>query len=147
MSSDEDAITRCQRGDIEGLAELIRRHQADALRLAYLLTGDRYLAEDIVHDSFLYAYAAMPRFRVGRPFRPWFHQIVTNTTRKPVRSAARRRETSITRLAGDEVTGTSVLPDSENADGNPVAHGRCCPCGSHIPRCSIQCGTARAFST
>lgn len=122
MSSDEDAITSCQRGDIEGLAALIRRHQADALRLAYLLTGDRYLAEDIVQESFLHAYAAMPRFRAGHPFRPWFHQIVTNTTRMHLRSAARRRETSITGLAGDAVQEATGWSDSARADANPAAH-------------------------
>ena len=122
MSSDEDAITQCQRGEIEGLTTLIRRHQADALRLAYLLTGDRYLAEDIVQDSFLQAYRAISRFRADQPFRPWFHQIVTNTTRMRLRSAARRRETSITALQGAEERGTARVTASVNADANPVAH-------------------------
>ncbi len=122
MSNDEDAITRCQRGEIEGLATLIRQHQTDALRLAYLLTGDRYLAEDIVQESFLAAYRAIARFRPGSPFRPWFHQIVTNTARMSLRSAARRRETSITALEGAETRAASALPESARADANPVAH-------------------------
>jgi RNA polymerase sigma-70 factor (sigma-E family) len=36
-----------------GLEELYRRHVDDALRLAYLLTGDRSLAEDLVQDAFV----------------------------------------------------------------------------------------------
>ncbi|HYT79952.1 MAG TPA: sigma factor [Actinomycetota bacterium] len=36
----------------EWLAELYQRHGADALRLAYLLTGDRALAEDLVQEAF-----------------------------------------------------------------------------------------------
>jgi RNA polymerase sigma-70 factor, ECF subfamily len=99
---DTDAIARCQHGDIEGLAVLIRRYEASALRLAYLLTGDRFLAEDIVQDSFLQAYRALPRFQAGRPFLPWFQRIVTNTTRMRLRSARRRREVSLTLLASDE---------------------------------------------
>ncbi|HEX5572865.1 MAG TPA: RNA polymerase sigma factor [Ktedonobacterales bacterium] len=108
MTDDEDAIRRCQQGDIEGLTALIRRYQADALRLAYLLAGDRYLAEDIVQDSFLQAYRAMPRFDRGRPFQPWFHQIVTNTTRMRLRSAARRREVSIASLPHDDEGGAPL---------------------------------------
>ncbi len=104
MSETDDAsdIARCRQGDIEGLAALIRRYEASALRLAYLLTGDRFLAEDIVQDSFLQAYRALPRFQDGRAFLPWFQQIVTNTTRMRLRSARRRREVSLTLLANDE---------------------------------------------
>jgi len=50
VTDDDDAIKRCQQGDIEGLATLIRRYEMDALRLAYLLTGDRYLAEGTMDD-------------------------------------------------------------------------------------------------
>jgi RNA polymerase sigma-70 factor (sigma-E family) len=35
------------------LEELYRRHVDDALGLAYLLTGDRNLAEDLVQDAFV----------------------------------------------------------------------------------------------
>lgn len=35
------------------LEELYRRHVDDALGLAYLLTGDRSLAEDLVQDAFV----------------------------------------------------------------------------------------------
>jgi RNA polymerase sigma-70 factor, ECF subfamily len=99
---DTDAIARCRRGDFEGLAALIRRYEASALRLAYLLTGDRFLAEDIVQDSFLQAYHALPRFQTGRSFLPWFQRIVANTTRMRLRSLRRRREVSLSQLAGGE---------------------------------------------
>ena len=36
-----------------GLEELYRRHVDEAVRLAYLLTGDRSLAEDLVQDAFV----------------------------------------------------------------------------------------------
>ena len=36
-----------------GLDALYRAHAAEALRLAYLLTGDRGLAEDLVQDAFV----------------------------------------------------------------------------------------------
>ena len=36
-----------------GLEALYRAHAAEALRLGYLLTGDRILAEDLVQDAFV----------------------------------------------------------------------------------------------
>jgi hypothetical protein len=38
---DSAAIARCRQGDVERLAALIRRYETSALRLAWLLTGDR----------------------------------------------------------------------------------------------------------
>ena len=35
------------------LEDLYRAHAPDALRLAYLLTGDRSLAEDLAQDAFV----------------------------------------------------------------------------------------------
>lgn len=42
-----------QRTDERGLDGLYRAHAAEAQRLAYLLTGDRTLAEDLVQDAFV----------------------------------------------------------------------------------------------
>lgn len=89
------AIQRCQQGDIGGLEPLIARYQVPALRLAYLLLGDRGAAEDVVQDSFLLAYRGIARFRLGQPFAAWLFRIVTNAARQQRRSARHRRETSL----------------------------------------------------
>ena len=44
---------REQAQDGRGLDELYRAHAPEALRLAYLLTGERMLAEDLVQDAFV----------------------------------------------------------------------------------------------
>jgi DNA-directed RNA polymerase specialized sigma24 family protein len=48
LDDDGEAIRRCQRGDIGGLEPLMARYQIAALRLAYLLVGERAAAEDVV---------------------------------------------------------------------------------------------------
>ena len=99
---ESDAIHRCQQGDIAGLGPLVRRYQVPAVRLAYLLTGDHELADDIVQDSFLLAYRGIKRFRLGEPFAPWFYRIVTNTARQQQRFARRRREVSLETLLPED---------------------------------------------
>ena len=61
LHADDDAaaIRRCRSGDIRGLDALMARHQVQALRVAYLLTGDRMQAEDVVQDSFLQVFACI----------------------------------------------------------------------------------------
>ena len=49
-----------QRTGERGIEALYRAHAAEAQRLAYLLTGDRSLAEDLVQDAFV---KVLGRFR------------------------------------------------------------------------------------
>lgn len=49
--------TAGQAGRAGGLEALYHRHASDAVRLAYLLTGDASLAQDVAHEAFV---------RVGR---------------------------------------------------------------------------------
>ncbi|GAG31011.1 unnamed protein product [marine sediment metagenome] len=72
------AITLLKEGDLAGLEELVQRHQVEAVQTAYLIVGDRYLAEDIAQASFLKAAERIHQFKDGRPFRPWILRIVTN---------------------------------------------------------------------
>src|SRR5260370_12612624 len=96
LHTDDDAaaIRRCRSGDIRGLDALMARHQVQALRVAYLLTGDRMQAEDVVQDSFLQVFRTIKRFRPDHPFGPWLHGIVTHVARQRRRGASRRREVS-----------------------------------------------------
>jgi RNA polymerase sigma-70 factor (ECF subfamily) len=119
-----DAMRRCQQGDIAGLGPLVRCYQTPGVRLAYLLTGDRELANDIVQDSFLLAYRGIKRFRLGEPFAPWFFRIVTNTARQQRRYARRRREVSLDMLLSEDVTGQPLRAAADSVTtnrGDPAA--------------------------
>lgn len=72
------AITLLKEGDFAGLEELVRRHQVDVVHTAYLIVGDRSMAEDIAQASFLKGAERIHQFKDGRPFRPWILRIVTN---------------------------------------------------------------------
>jgi RNA polymerase sigma factor (sigma-70 family) len=86
---DAELIERARRGDLMAYEELVRRHQAVAIRTAHLFAPDGD-AEDAVQDAFVKAHAALGRFRDGAPFRPWLLRIVANEARNRRRSAGRR---------------------------------------------------------
>lgn len=69
----------------------MRLYQEPAYRLAYLILGDPDEAKDVVQTSFLRAFAALHRFDLARPWRPWFMRITANQARNQRRSAARRQ--------------------------------------------------------
>jgi len=68
---------------IEGgvLAELYARHAHDALRLAYLLTGDRATAEDLVHDAFVRLAGRLLHVRDPGGFHAYLRTTVVNLAR------------------------------------------------------------------
>lgn len=90
ISHDEkDAIQLCQQHKDEGLIWLIHHYQTQAMKIAYLITGNYVDAEDIVQDSFVHVWKSIHRFRPQFPFGPWFMRIVVNTTRMHQRTLSR----------------------------------------------------------
>ena len=93
---------------------LVRRYQDVALRTAYLVAPEADAA-DAAQDAFIKAYAALPRFRDGSPFRPWLLRIVANESRNRRRSADRRANLAV--RAGTLGTGgvgaTAASPEAE----------------------------------
>jgi RNA polymerase sigma-70 factor (ECF subfamily) len=90
---DEDIlIARARRGEAQAYGLLVTRYQDIAVRVAYLTTHDPDEAHDAAQEAFIKAYYALPRFRVGAPFRAWLLRIVSNEARNRVKAAHRRRK-------------------------------------------------------
>lgn len=85
---EKQAIQCLKRGDIGGLEFLVTRFQTKAVRVAYLITRDLGLAEDVVQDVFINAFRSIRSFDEMRPFEPWFLQSVVHAS---VRVAQRSR--------------------------------------------------------
>src|SRR5947208_15027507 len=60
------------------LEELDRRHAPEAARLAYLLTGDRALAEDLVQDAFVRMFGRFRDLRNPDAFGAYLRRTVVN---------------------------------------------------------------------
>ena len=60
------------------LAELYERHAPAAARLAYLLTGDRALAEDLVQEAFVRVVGRFRHLRVPDAFWAYLRRTIVN---------------------------------------------------------------------
>jgi RNA polymerase sigma-70 factor (ECF subfamily) len=78
-----------------------------------VITGSTADAEDAAQEAFVKAYAALPRFRPGAPFKPWLLTIVANEARNR-RRAAGRRANLVLRVAG-QAAGAGAAPSPEAA--------------------------------
>jgi RNA polymerase sigma-70 factor (ECF subfamily) len=85
-----EAIQHLKQGDISGLELLVARYQLKAVRVAYLITRDPGLAEDVVQDCFLQVYRSIHRFDETRSFEPWFLRTVVNASVKTLQRYKRQ---------------------------------------------------------
>ena len=102
--NDKEAVRRIRRGDSSGLEALVMRYQVEAARVAYLITRDRQLADDVMQTAFVLAYERIEQYDPSRPFPPWFFRIVTNAALKALRHDRRALDA--------DVDLAELLPDS-----------------------------------
>lgn len=87
-------------------------HQGIAFRTAYLLTGSAADAEDAAQAGFVKAWAALPRFRHGAPFRPWLLSIVANEAHNRRRSAGRQEALRLRSIAARPPDDAAPSPEA-----------------------------------
>src|SRR2546423_4990437 len=103
-----------RRRDIETgrLGELSVRHADDAIRLAYLLTGDRALAEDLVQDAFVRLAGRLAHLRDPGAFEAYLRRTVVNLSNSHFRR--RKVERAYLERTGD--THGAQLPERSVED-------------------------------
>lgn len=82
MIRTKEAVATGERGR---MGELYAAHAPEAARLAYLLTGDRALAEDLVHEAFVRLFGRFRDLRDPAAFRAYLRTTVVNLTRSHFR--------------------------------------------------------------
>ncbi len=97
---EKQAVQRLKQGDIHGLEFLVNQFQLKATRVAYLITRDLGLAEDVVQETFINAFRSIRSFDERCSFEPWFLQSVVNASVKLMQKSARQVE------MGDESDGS-----------------------------------------
>ena len=92
-SGDDDAalIRRCLLNDSQAQRVLVERYRSPVWRLARNATGSSEEAFDIAQETFVAAFAALPRYDPARPFGAWLTRIALNKCRDWSRRRAVRR--------------------------------------------------------
>ena len=92
-----------------GLAELYERHAPAAGRLAYLLTGDRTLAEDLVQEAFVRVVGRFRHLRVPDAFEAYLRRTIVNLHTSQLRR--RRVERAYLERERHAVAPEDAMPD------------------------------------
>jgi len=94
------------------MADLYRQHAPEAVRLAYLLTGDRATAEDLTQDAFVRMFGRFRDLRQPEAFEWYLRRTIVNLSR----SLFRRRKVERTYL---QRRSTHPAPAADDPEPRP----------------------------
>jgi RNA polymerase sigma factor (sigma-70 family) len=94
------------------LAQLYRLHASDGLRLAFVLTGDRHVAEDITQEAFVRLGRKVIAFKDPDHARAYMFRVIINLCR----GRGRRLRIERTALARMQARDVDQVPDLAQRD-------------------------------
>ncbi|MDR5170931.1 RNA polymerase sigma factor RpoE [Methylobacillus pratensis] len=103
---DQQLVERAQSGDKRAFGLLVDKYQRKLGRLLSRLIRDPAEVEDVVQESFIKAYRALPSFRGDSAFYTWLYRIGINTAKNYLVAMGRR----------PQATGDIEIEDAENFD-------------------------------
>ncbi len=90
---DRELVQRAQAGEKLVFGLLVTKYQRKLYRLALRIVADPAEAEDVVQETFIKAYRALPQFRGDAAFYTWLYRIAINAARSSLESRGRRLPT------------------------------------------------------
>ena len=110
--SQDTGIVRTVVAERIDLEDLYVRHMPGAVRVASLITGDAYLAQDIAHDAFLRSVGRFRHLRQPEAFEAYLRRAVVNACT----SHFRRRKTEAAYLRQARGAASVDEPDHGRRD-------------------------------
>lgn len=87
---DQALVERAQQGDKRAFGMLVEKYHRKLGRLLSRMIRDQSEVEDVVQESFIKAYRALPSFRGDSAFYTWLYRIGINTAKNYLVSMGRR---------------------------------------------------------
>ncbi len=87
---DQALVERAQQGDKKAFGMLVEKYHRKLGRLLSRMIRDQAEVEDVVQESFIKAYRALPSFRGDSAFYTWLYRIGINTAKNYLVSMGRR---------------------------------------------------------
>ena len=87
---DLEIVRRVQRGDKSAFDLLVIKYQHKLAQLVLPYVHDRDEVLDVVQESFIKAYKALPGFRGDSAFYTWLYRIAINTSKNYLTAQSRR---------------------------------------------------------
>lgn len=112
-------MRQAQRGDLDAYDALVLKHQPVMTAILHRFANTRPDLEDMVQDTFVRAWRALPQWHPEKPFLHWLKRIAVNVGRE---FCHRRERTPFARLADPEQHPLEELADTGDAASEASLH-------------------------
>jgi RNA polymerase sigma-70 factor (ECF subfamily) len=115
LAGEAALVDRARRGDVDAFERLYQLHAGRVYALCLRLAGEPVEARELVQDTFIHAWEALPRFRGESSLTTWLHRIAVNALLERRRRDKRRSA----RVA--------LVDDEDDAESASLANGFVAP--------------------
>jgi len=112
--SDVELVVAALVGNLEAFGELAKRFRPAVSAIVSGIVNSRESTEDVVQDTFLLAFKALPRLRDVNSFAPWLHAIARNR--------AIRYQQRANRTVPRSTLDMFILQESSAFDSHPASN-------------------------
>ena len=105
-------VARAQQGDDVAFGALYERHAPRLFALLARLSGDDAMAADLLQDTFVQGWRALPHWRAESALATWLHRIAVNAHLGALRAQRRRDAHESSELELEKLAGIAA-PSSE----------------------------------
>ena len=105
-------VARCRAGDADGFGELVARTEPGIRRLLGRLVGPAGDLDDLVQETYLRAWRALPRFRGESLPSTWLFRIAANAAITWRKGRARARAGRLPDDDGRSIAGPAVVDEA-----------------------------------
>ena len=96
---DEKELVRlCKEGDEESFGALVNKYKTKVFHLAYSMTQNSDISDDLAQEVFIKAFFSLPKFKLKSSFGTWLYRIAVNHIRDFLRKEGRVKHISFERL-------------------------------------------------
>ena len=115
LAGEDALVDRARRGDVDAFERLYHLHAGRVYALCLRLAGEPVEARELVQDTFVHAWEALPHFRGDASLTTWLHRIAVNAMLERRRRDKRRSA----RVA--------LVEDEDDGESAPMAGGFVAP--------------------
>lgn len=98
---ERELVELSKKGDAEAFAALVNKYRGKVYSLAFGLTQNREIADDLAQEAFIKAYFGLPKFKFRSEFGTWLYRITINLIKDYLRKKERMRKFSTDKIRGN----------------------------------------------
>ena len=84
--TETEIILGCQAYEKSAFKELVKTYSPSMMSLCIRYTGDQYLAQDMLQETFITVFKHILKYKPTGSFKSWLHRIAVTTCLKELRS-------------------------------------------------------------